>query len=47
MQAVIIEDAVVDTFRGSALLIDFLIGICAAGDISVEPDIPYGQRHMR
>lgn len=42
VQAVIIEDAVVDTFRGSALLIDFLIGICATWDISIEPDIPFG-----
>ena len=42
VQAVIIEDTVVNTFRGSALLIDFLIGICATGDISVEPDIPFG-----
>ena len=42
VQAVIIEDAVVDAFRGSALLIDLLIGICAAGNIRVEPDIPFG-----
>ena len=42
VQAVPIEDAVVDTFRGSALLIDFLIGIHTAGDIGVKPDIPVG-----
>ena len=42
VQPVIIEDAFVDTFRGGALLIDFLIGIYAAGDIRVEPDIPFG-----
>ncbi len=42
VQAVIIEDAVVDAFRGGALFIDILIGICAAGDIRVEPDIPFG-----
>ena len=42
VQAVPIEDPVVDTFRGSALLIDFLIGICAARDIGVKPDIPIG-----
>ena len=42
VQPVIIEDAFVDTFRGGALLIDFLIGICATGDVGVEPDIPVG-----
>ncbi len=42
VQAVIIEDAAVDTFRGSALFIDIFIGICAAGDIRVEPDILFG-----
>ena len=42
VQAVIIEEAVVDTFCGRALLIDFLISICAAGDIGVKPDIPFG-----
>ena len=31
MQAVIIEDAVVDTFCGSALIIDLLISLCATG----------------
>ena len=42
VQAVMIEDAVVDPFRGGALMIDFLISICAAGDIGVKPDIPLG-----
>ena len=42
VQAVIIEDAVVNTFRGGALLIDLLIGICATGDTGVKPDIPVG-----
>ena len=42
VQAVIIEDAVVDTFRGGALLIDIHIGICATGDIGVKPDVPFG-----
>ena len=42
VQTVIIEDAVVNTFRGGALLIDLLISICAAGDIRVEADIPFG-----
>ncbi len=42
VQAVIIEDAVVDTFRGGALIINLLISICAAGDVGVKPDIPFG-----
>lgn len=42
VQAVIVEDTVVDTFRGGALLIDVLIDICAPGDIGVEPDISFG-----
>ena len=42
VQAVIIEDAVIDTFRGGALVINLLISICAAGDIGVKPDIPFG-----
>ena len=37
-----IEDAVVDAFRGGALVIDLLISICAAGDIGVKPDVPVG-----
>lgn len=40
VQAVIIEDAVVDTLRGGALFIDFLISIRAVRDVSVKPDIP-------
>ena len=42
VQSIIIEDAVVDTFRGGALIINVLIRICAAGDIGVKPDIPFG-----
>ena len=42
VQAVIIEEAVVNAFRGGALLIDLLINICATGDIGVKPDIPFG-----
>ena len=42
VQAVIIEDAVIDTFRGGALVINLLISICATGDIGVKPDIPFG-----
>lgn len=41
-QPVIIEDAVVDSFCGGALVIDLLISICAAGDIGVKLDIPFG-----
>ena len=36
VQAVIIEDAVIDTFRGGALIINFLISICAAGNVGVK-----------
>ena len=42
VQSVIIEDAVVDAFRGGALIINLLISICAAGDVGVKPDIPFG-----
>lgn len=42
VQAVIIEDAVVDTFCSGALFVDFLISICATGDIGIKPDIPFG-----
>ena len=42
VQAVIIEDAVVDAFRGGALFIDIPVGICTAGDIGVKADIPFG-----
>lgn len=41
MQTVIIENAVVDAFRGYALVIDLLIGIRAMGDTNVTPDIPF------
>ncbi len=42
VQAVIIEDAVVDPFRGGALIINLLISICVTGNIGVKPDIPFG-----
>ena len=42
VQAVIIENAVVDTLRGSTLFIDLLIRIGATGDVGVKPDIPFG-----
>ena len=41
VQAVIIEDAVIDTFRGGALFIDFLISIGTTGESRVKPDIPF------
>ena len=41
VQAVIIKDAVVDTFRGGALFIDFLISIGTTGESRVKPDIPF------
>ena len=40
MQAIIIENTVVDAFRGGALFIDLLISICAPGEIGVKPYIP-------
>ena len=37
----IIEYAVVDMLRGGTLVIDLLIGICAAEDIGIKPDIQF------
>ena len=42
VKAVIIEDTVVDTFRGGTLLIDISISICTTGHIAVKADIPFG-----
>ena len=42
VQAVIIEDAVVDTFCGSALFVNIFISICATWDIGIKADIPFG-----
>ena len=42
VQAVIIEDAVINTFRGGALVINLLISIWATGDIGVKPNVPFG-----
>lgn len=41
MQAIIIEDVVVEVFRGRALVINFLISIRATWDIGVKSDIPF------
>ena len=40
VQAIVVEDAIIDTLRGSPLAIDLFIRICAAEDIGVEPDVP-------
>ena len=40
VQAVIVEYPVVDPFGCSALVINFFVGIRAAGDIRVQADIP-------
>lgn len=42
VQTVVIQDAVVDPFRGGALVINFLISVRAAGDIGIKPDVPFG-----
>ncbi len=42
VQSVIVQDAVVDTFRGGALVINLLIGIRATRDFGVKPDVPFG-----
>ena len=42
VQSIIIEDTVIDTFRGSALFINFFISVRAARDIGVKTDIPFG-----
>jgi len=42
VKVVIIEDTVVDTFRGGALLIDISISICTTGHIAVKADILFG-----
>lgn len=41
VQAIIIEDPVVDPFRCRALVIDFFVGVRAAGDFRIKPDIPF------
>ena len=42
VQAVIVQDAVVDAFCGSALVVYFLIRIRAAWDFGIKSDIPFG-----
>lgn len=41
VQAVVIQDAVVDPLRGSALAINLLISIRVAGNFGIKPDIPF------
>lgn len=42
LQAIVIENAIVDTFCSGALFVDLLISICATGNIGVKTDIPFG-----
>ena len=41
VQAIAVEDTVIDTLRGSPLVIDLLISICAAWDFRIKPDVPF------
>ena len=41
VQAVVVQDSVIDTFSSCALFINLFIGIRATGDISVKADIPF------
>lgn len=41
VQAIIIEDPVIDAFRCGTLVINLFIGIRATGDIRVKADIPF------
>ena len=45
VQAIVVEDTVIDTLRGSPLVIDLLIGICATGDFRIKPDVPFKPDH--
>lgn len=40
VEPIVIENPVVDPFSGCALVIDFLISLCAAGNICIQADIP-------
>ena len=42
VQAIVIEDAAIDTLCGSPMVIDLLISICAAWDFRIKPDVPRG-----
>lgn len=42
VQPVIVEDTVIDTFRGGALVIDLFISVRATRDFGVKPDVPFG-----
>ncbi len=41
LQAVIVQDAVIDAFRGGALVINLLISVRATWDFGVKPDVPF------
>lgn len=42
VQAIIIQDPVVDPFRCRTLVINLFIGFCSTWDIGVQTDIPFG-----
>ncbi len=42
LQAVTVQDVVIDAFRGSAMVIDLLISVRATRDFGVKPDVPFG-----
>lgn len=42
VQAIIIQDPVVDPFRCRTLVINLFIGFCPAWDIRIQTDIPFG-----
>ena len=42
VQAIIIQDPVVNSFRYCTLVIDLFIGYCPAGNICVQSNIPFG-----
>ena len=42
MQAIIVQDPVVDPFRCRTLVVNLFIGFCPAWDICVQADIPFG-----
>lgn len=41
VQTIVIQNPVVNTLRCGSLVIDFFVSIRAAGDISVQTDIPF------
>ncbi len=42
VQAIIVQDPVVDPFRCRTLVVNLFIGFCPAWDICVQADIPFG-----